>query len=253
MEEEGEEGERSRDGKRERESSEKDGWKVRGLGARRREGRKRDPGVIRRQRVVNWTGQLSCLVINSLRKFSGSCERAWILPSGSISNLRCVLSNCTFHLSPAVPLSYSCPLAIEQVYCPVKSERERNFSSLPISISACPSLRFGRCFSYSLTVYPLAVSSPNSLVWLQLGLYRRIMTLGEKEQLPLRVPSLPSTGRFSERTTDLQSGEVQGGWGLTLDRVADVMTTAPPQPWKEKHSTDTREEKIRKWELNMFC
>lgn len=61
---------------RERESGEKDGWKVQGLGARRREGRKRDPGVIRRQRVVNWTGQLSCLVINSLRKFSGSCERA---------------------------------------------------------------------------------------------------------------------------------------------------------------------------------
>lgn len=32
---------------------------------------KGDPGMIMCQGVLNWTGQLSCLLINSLRKFSG--------------------------------------------------------------------------------------------------------------------------------------------------------------------------------------
>lgn len=51
---------------RQRGHSWKRGWRVRAPSS----DRKRNPGLIRPLPLVNWTRQLSCQVINSLRKFS---------------------------------------------------------------------------------------------------------------------------------------------------------------------------------------
>lgn len=73
------------------------GWKARAPSS----DRKRNPALIRHLPLVNWTRQLSCQVINSLRKFSALSQARLILRSGSISNLRCVPNACWIHLSPS--------------------------------------------------------------------------------------------------------------------------------------------------------
>lgn len=73
------------------------GWRARAPSS----DRKRNLALIRPLPLVNWTRQLSCQVINSLRKFSALSPARLILRSGSISNLRCVPNACWIHLSPS--------------------------------------------------------------------------------------------------------------------------------------------------------
>lgn len=132
---------------RDRESSKswKRGWRVRAPSS----DRKRNPALIRPLPLVNWTRQLSCQVINSLRKFSAFSQASlntaiWIDKQSPVCT-KCLLDSFVSQ-HPLPPL-------------------DNTPAQLRPSPPASPTPFFPECCSHSLSSLPLS-SSPSLFPYL---------------------------------------------------------------------------------------
>lgn len=125
---------------RERSQSWKRGWRARAPSS----DRKRNPALIRPLPLVNWTRQLSCQVINSLRKFSALSQAGlntaiWIDKQSPVCT-KCLLDSfVSQHPLPPLdntPAQLSPPLLPPPLLLPFFPEcRSHSLSPLPLSSS----------------------------------------------------------------------------------------------------------------------
>lgn len=180
------------------------GWKARAPSS----DRKRNPALIRPLPLVNWTRQLSCQVINSLRKFSALSQARLILRSGSISNLRCVPNACWIHLSPST-LSLHWTIHLHNWAHPTSSPPLFPGSVLSWVISSLPT-------SIAFTHWTLCHFLNNDPGGKGTSAYLYFIT-----------ESLPPTGLGDQVKERLMgwSGEREGGRGSTEEGLPTAMGT----------------------------
>lgn len=118
---------------RERSQSWKRGWRARAPSS----DRKRNPALIRPLPLVNWTRQLSCQVINSLRKFSALSQASlnttiWIDKQSPVCT-KCLLDSFVSQ-HPLPPLDNT-PAQLKPPSRPYASPPPSLPSSLSVSLS----------------------------------------------------------------------------------------------------------------------